>query len=195
MRCTVQSRDNPVSYRTSPDSVLKNCDSSAAACWELFMKFDTLRNRCLEVFRIKWSEQEGILHNVDSTFLDIQLERLIIQNMRPKNLNSIKWFGKTRKILVKLRELVSTYRMRQFSDVYTLSETVCRMILIYISLQHSGFKSFNKEGKQRATKLAGSCATFDTTCYRHKTCGTCLWTQTFGIILHQKDFLFPPSQP
>jgi hypothetical protein len=61
------------------------------------MKFDTLRNRCLEVFRIKWSEQEGILHNVDSTFLGIQLERLIIQNMRPKNLNSIKWFGKTRK--------------------------------------------------------------------------------------------------
>ena len=44
------------------------------------MKFDTLRNRCLEVFRIKWSEQEGILHNVDSTFLGIQLERLIIQN-------------------------------------------------------------------------------------------------------------------
>ena len=57
-------------------------------------------------------------------------------------------------------------------------------IYIYISLEHSGFKSFNKEGKQRATKLAGSCATFDTTCYRHKTCGTCLWTQTFGIILH-----------
>lgn len=98
MRCTVQSRDNPVSYRTSPDSVLKNCDSSAAACWELFMKFDTLRNRCLGVFRIKWSEQvvrtrKYVYHFSQGMWLlhsrQVQFQVEAPRRSRPKSLRSL----------------------------------------------------------------------------------------------------------
>ena len=97
-----------------------------------------------------WKSQlfNGILRNVDSTFLDTKLERLIFKWVGLKNLNQCKQvFWETGKILFKLNGTVHT----SWIDVAVMSRmshnTTSRMDLCSSSW-HSGFKSFTKEGIQ-----------------------------------------------